>query len=103
MASSRDFDTASIASTAVKIKDPVKKAWCQTQWTNLSHQARKIYTDDYYFDLKTMLLDKTTNKKLWQLTVGHEINHQPGYLARYFSRKSSADLLTIVSFTESVV
>jgi len=72
MASSRDFDTASIASTATKTKDPVKKAWCQTQWTNLSHQARSVNMDNYYFDPKTMLLDRLVNKKLWQLMVGHD-------------------------------
>lgn len=69
-------DATSIASTAVKIKDPVKKAWCQTQWTNLSHQARRLGLAEQgdvtsYFDPKTMLLDKTVNKKLWQLLVGH--------------------------------
>ena len=67
-------DTESIASTAVKIKDPVKKAWCQTQWTNLSHQARLLGLADHgdvmsYFDPKTLLLDKTANKALWKLLV----------------------------------
>jgi len=65
-----ESDTASIASTAVKIKDPVKKAWCQTQWTNLSYQAEKVGLPDVYFNKDTMLLDKTTNRKLWQLLVG---------------------------------
>lgn len=62
-----DSDTASVASTAVKIKDPVKKAWCQSQWTNLSFQAERLGLPDVYFDKNTMLLDKTTNKKLWLL------------------------------------
>lgn len=66
-------DTASIASTAAKIKDPMKKAWCQTQWTALSHQARNLDLPIDYFDQKTMLLDKLTNKQLWQLLVGAEI------------------------------
>lgn len=70
-----DDDSASIASTAVKIKDPAKKIWCQTQWTSLSHQARQLGMEDKgdvtsFFDPKTMLLDKLSNKKLWQLTVG---------------------------------
>ena len=65
-----DTDTASVASTAVKIKDPVKKAWCQTQWTSLSYQAQALGLPTVYFDDKTNLLDKTTNKRLWQLLVG---------------------------------
>lgn len=63
-------DSTSVASTAVKIKDPLKKAWCQTQWTNLSCQATKLGLLDVYFDQETMLLDKLTNKKLWTLMVG---------------------------------
>lgn len=66
-----DDDAVSVASTAVKIKNPVKKAWCQAQWTNLSYQAEKLALADVYFDKETMLLDKLTNKKLWQLVVGH--------------------------------
>ncbi|KAK5938031.1 hypothetical protein PMZ80_009620 [Knufia obscura] len=62
-----DDDAVSVASTAVKIKNPVKKAWCQAQWTNLSYQAEKLALADVYFDKETMLLDKLTNKKLWQL------------------------------------
>ena len=62
-----DDDTASVASTAVHIKDPVKKSWCQTQWTNLSFQAETKGLPDVYFDSDTRLLDKTTNKGLWQL------------------------------------
>ena len=63
-------ETASIASTAMKIKDPVKKAWCQTQWTNLSFQAQEQGLPDVYLDDQTNLLDKLTSKKLWQLLVG---------------------------------
>jgi len=62
-----DSDSISIASTAVKIKDPLKRVWCQTQWTNLSYQAQKEGLPDVFFDKETMLLDKLTNKKLWQL------------------------------------
>lgn len=65
-------DTASIASTALNIKDPVKKIWCQTQWTTLSHQARNLNLPIDYFDTKTMLLDKLSNKTLWRLLVGAE-------------------------------
>lgn len=71
-------DGASIASTAVKIKDPVKKAWCQTQWTSLSLQATKLGLPDVYFDNSTALLDKLTNKKLWTLLVG-SIQTSPRY------------------------
>jgi len=60
-------ETASVASTTAKIKNPVKKAWCQTQWTNLSFQAEKLGLPDVFFDNDTRLLDKTTNRKLWQL------------------------------------
>ncbi|KAK5079478.1 hypothetical protein LTR70_009379 [Exophiala xenobiotica] len=57
----------SVASTSAKIKNPMKRAWCQTQWTNLSFQAEKVGLPDVYFDNDTRLLDKTTNRKLWQL------------------------------------
>ncbi|KAK4950512.1 hypothetical protein LTR66_013961 [Elasticomyces elasticus] len=60
-------DTSSIASTALRIKDPVKKAWCQTQWTNLSLQARKLEMPEVYFDKHTNMLNKIQNKPLWQL------------------------------------
>lgn len=63
-------ETASVASTAVKTKDPIKKAWCQTQWTSLSFQARKLGEPEVHFDQSTNLLDKVGNKKLWTLLVG---------------------------------
>lgn len=70
-------DTASIASTAVKIKDPVKKAWCQTQWTSLSFQARKLGEPEVHFDQSTNLLDKVGNKRLWTLLVGFHLSTEP--------------------------
>lgn len=70
-------DTASVASTAVKIKDPVKKAWCQAQWTSLSFQARKLGEPEVHFDQSTNLLDKVGNKKLWTLLVGFRLPTGP--------------------------
>lgn len=66
-----DFDTESVASTSAKIVDPVKKAWCQTQWSALSQQARALKMEEIYFDFETNLLDKQQNKQLWRLLVGH--------------------------------
>lgn len=71
-------DSVSVASTAAKIKDPIKKAWCQTQWTSLSCQATKLGLLDVYFDQSTMLLDKLTNKKLWTLLVGRPFSPRLG-------------------------
>lgn len=54
---------------APSIKDPVKRAWCMTQWTSLSCQADQLNLPDVYFDPDTRLLDKTTNRGLWKLVV----------------------------------
>lgn len=59
----------SVATTANKIRDPMKRMWCQTQWTTLSQQADALALLDVYFDLDTRLLDKLTNKRLWRLVV----------------------------------
>lgn len=74
-----DSDTASIASTATaaQIKDPIKRMWCQTQWTNLSQQARDLGLSSVYFDTETMLLDKVQNKQLWKLLVRWQIRPEP--------------------------
>ncbi|KIW29199.1 uncharacterized protein PV07_05027 [Cladophialophora immunda] len=44
-----------------------KKLWCETQWTNLSMQAKKTHDLPTlpYFDPETMLLSKEVNARLW--------------------------------------
>ncbi|KIW92652.1 uncharacterized protein Z519_06499 [Cladophialophora bantiana CBS 173.52] len=44
-----------------------KKLWCETQWTNLSMQAKKTHELPTlpYFDPETMLLSKEVNARLW--------------------------------------
>ncbi|EXJ93518.1 hypothetical protein A1O1_01910, partial [Capronia coronata CBS 617.96] len=52
-------------------KDDMRKSiWCETQWTNLSMQAKKLDMPLLpYFEPDTMLLSKDINHKLWlQLT-----------------------------------
>lgn len=71
-------DSVSIASTTAKIKDPIKKVWCQSQWTSLSCQATKLGLEEVYFDQSTNLLDKLTNKKLWTLMVSKQSSPRPG-------------------------
>lgn len=84
MSSHSDYaDTASVASTAAKISDPVKKAWCQTQWCALSYQARALGLPDVYFDHETALLSKEQNKQLWKLLVGPELGNSLVYWSFY--------------------
>ncbi|KIX09063.1 uncharacterized protein Z518_00141 [Rhinocladiella mackenziei CBS 650.93] len=46
--------------------DNQKAIWCETQWTNLTVQARKLELPTLpYFDPETMLLSKEVNHKLW--------------------------------------
>ncbi|EXJ69928.1 uncharacterized protein A1O5_07001 [Cladophialophora psammophila CBS 110553] len=44
-----------------------KRLWCETQWTNLSMQAKKTHELPTlpYFDPETMLLSKEVNARLW--------------------------------------
>jgi hypothetical protein len=43
-----------------------KSLWCNTQWANLSIQAKKLELPNLpYFDPKTGLLSKDVNRKLW--------------------------------------
>ncbi|KIX99494.1 uncharacterized protein Z520_05070 [Fonsecaea multimorphosa CBS 102226] len=44
-----------------------RKLWCETQWTNLSMQAKKTHNLPTlpYFDPETMLLSKEVNARLW--------------------------------------
>lgn len=44
--------------------------WCDTQWANLSIQAKKLELPELpYFDPETMLLSKEVNVKLWDQLV----------------------------------
>ncbi|KAK5058853.1 hypothetical protein LTR84_011117 [Exophiala bonariae] len=45
---------------------PARQLWCDTQWANLSMQAKKLELPELpYFDPETMLLSKEVNDKLW--------------------------------------
>lgn len=49
---------------------PAKQIWCDTQWSNLSMQAKKLELPELpYFDPETMLLSKEVNVKLWDQLV----------------------------------
>jgi hypothetical protein len=69
-------DAASIIASASrpnKISTPAsfkndshRVVWCETLWTNLSHQAKQLGLPAApYFDPETMLLSKDVNRKLW--------------------------------------
>jgi len=46
--------------------DNKKAVWCETQWANLSLQAKRLELPSLpYFDPETMLLSKEINHKLW--------------------------------------
>lgn len=46
--------------------DNKKTIWCETTWTNLSHQAKRLGLPTLpYYDPETMLLSKEVNHKLW--------------------------------------
>lgn len=50
--------------------DNKKAVWCETQWTNLSLQAKKLELPSLpYFDPETMLLSKEINHELWSQLV----------------------------------
>jgi hypothetical protein len=47
-----------------------KSLWCNTQWANLTMQAKKFELPTLpYFDPKTGLLSKDVNHKLWSQIV----------------------------------
>ena len=47
-----------------------RSLWCNTQWANLSIQAKKLELPNLpYFDPKTGLLSKDVNHKLWSQIV----------------------------------
>ena len=48
-----------------------KFVWCNTQWANLTMQAKKFELPTLpYFDPKTGMLSKEVNHKLWAQIVG---------------------------------
>jgi hypothetical protein len=50
--------------------DDKRAVWCETVWTNLSMQAKKLELPTLpYFDPETMLLSKEVNVKLWKQLV----------------------------------
>lgn len=67
-------DSHSIADTVSTTKsekeDIGRRMWAETQWTNLSVQARDLGLPKLpYFDPETMLLSKEVNAKLWKTLV----------------------------------
>ena len=49
--------------------------WCNTQWANLSMQAKQINLPLLpYFDTTTMLLSKEVNVRLWKQLVSHVLD-----------------------------
>jgi hypothetical protein len=72
-------DTSSIASTTTTTStsaatpggdDVGRRIWTETQWVNLSRQARDLGLPKLpYFDAETMVLSKEVNRKLWRQLV----------------------------------
>ena len=59
--------TTSVASS---YKDPAKRMWCETQWVNLSLQAKNLGLPKLpYFDPDTMILSKEVNARMWKQLV----------------------------------
>lgn len=83
---SKGKDAASIIAAASRPSKPApqhtsfknddkKTVWCETQWTNLSIQAKKLDMPTLpYFDPETMLLSKEVNRKLWNQLVRYDLN-----------------------------
>jgi len=63
------MDTKSIVFPEKNAQSSSAKAlWCNTQWANLSIQAKKFDLPTLpYFDPQTGLLSKDVNHKLWSL------------------------------------
>ena len=71
---SDDSSSTKSTSTASTKKDPSKWMWCETQWTNLSLQAKNLGLSKLpYFDPETMILSKEVNARLWKQLVSHKI------------------------------
>jgi hypothetical protein len=62
-----DFDISSVKTKSTPKANRGRAVWCETQWTNLSFQAKKLGMPKLpYFDPKTMLLSKEVNYKMWK-------------------------------------
>ena len=58
------------AATSNHSTHPARQIWCDTQWTNLTMQAKTLGLPELpYFDPETMLLSKEVNVKLWNQLV----------------------------------
>ena len=67
----KDDTTSILSSETSSANDIAKKTWTETQWANLSLQAKNLGLPKLpYFDPETMLLSKEVNKKLWRQLVG---------------------------------
>jgi hypothetical protein len=67
-ASIADTITSSTSGTAAE--DLGRRIWTETQWVNLSRQARDLGLPKLpYFDESTMVLSKEVNRKLWRQLV----------------------------------
>ena len=71
-ASTLSMSTSTSTSTSAS-KDLARQIWCETQWTNLSIQAKNLGLPKLpYFDPKTMLLSKEVNPRLWKQLVSSQ-------------------------------
>jgi hypothetical protein len=62
-----EFDTSSTKSKSTAKANRGRAVWCESQWTNLSFQAKKLGMPKLpYFDTKTMLLSKEVNYRMWK-------------------------------------
>jgi hypothetical protein len=62
-----EFDISSTKSKSTAKANRGRAVWCESQWTNLSFQAKKLGMPKLpYFDTKTMLLSKEVNYRMWK-------------------------------------
>ena len=62
-----NYDTSSVKSKSTAKANRGRAVWCETQWTNLSLQAKRLGMPKLpYFDTKTMLLSKEVNYNMWK-------------------------------------
>ena len=58
------------STSTAKTEDIGRRMWTETQWVNLSRQARDLGLPKLpFFDPETMLLSKEVNDKLWKQLV----------------------------------
>lgn len=98
-------DSASIADTVSTTKseaeDVGRRIWADTQWTNLSVQARDLGLPKLpYFDQGTMLLSKEVNAKLWKTLVS---TPQPSLRRHCSNVTESAEALSRLGTREGAI